>query len=114
MVIKELQIRTDSSELLKLERDSGSGSSSATAPPASAAFPLYVARFIFSQHWRHILYITFPRELIVFDLQYECVIFASTLPRGIGKFLDVLPDPSNEWIYCAHVDGKLSTWRRKP
>ncbi|CAI8610342.1 unnamed protein product [Vicia faba] len=114
VVIKELQIRTDSSALLKLERDSAGGSSSATAPPASAAFPLYAARFIFSQHWRHILYIAFPRELIVFDLQYECVIFASTLPRGCGKFLDVLPDPSNEWIYCAHVDGKLSTWRRKP
>ncbi|KAI5416206.1 hypothetical protein KIW84_041306 [Lathyrus oleraceus] len=114
VVINELQIRTDSSELLKLERDSAGGSSSATAPPASAAFPLYAARFIFSQHWRHILYITFPRELIVFDLQYECVIFASTLPRGCSKFLDVLPDPSNEWIYCAHVDGKLSTWRRKP
>ncbi|WJX95819.1 hypothetical protein P8452_77094 [Trifolium repens] len=110
VVIKELQIRTDSSELIKLERDS----TGAALVPASAAFPLYVARFAFSQHWRHILFVTFPRELAVFDLQYERVIFASALPRGCGKFLDVLPDPSNEWIYCAHVDGKLSTWRRKP
>ncbi|CAJ2634723.1 unnamed protein product [Trifolium pratense] len=110
VVIKELQIRTDSSELLKLERDSAG----AASVPASAAFPLYVARFAFSQHWRHILFVTFPRELVVFDLQYERVIFNSALPRGCGKFLDVLPDPNNEWIYCAHVDGKLSTWRRKP
>ncbi|XP_004508475.1 uncharacterized protein [Cicer arietinum] len=114
VVIKELQIRTDSSELLKLERDSGGGLSAAAAAPASAAFPLYVAKFAFSQHWRHILFVTFPRELIVFDLQYECVIFSSALPRGCGKLLDVLPDPSNDWIYCAHLDGKLSTWRRKP
>ncbi|XP_027330478.1 WD repeat-containing protein 11 isoform X1 [Abrus precatorius] len=117
VVIKEHQIRTDSSELLKLERDAASASSTATsaAPsPASATFPLYAARFAFSQQWRHILFVTFPRELIVFDLQYETVVFSSALPRGCGKFLDVLPDPNNEWIYCAHLDGKLSAWRRKP
>ncbi|XP_019452543.1 PREDICTED: WD repeat-containing protein 11-like isoform X1 [Lupinus angustifolius] len=113
IVIKELQIRTDSSDFIKVERDV-SAVGSATALPASAAFPLYAARFAFSQQWRHILFVTFPRELIVFDLQYEKVIFATTLPRGCSKFLDVLPDPNNEWIYCAHIDGKLSTWRRKP
>ncbi|RDY09617.1 WD repeat-containing protein 11, partial [Mucuna pruriens] len=116
VVINENQIPTDSSELLKLERDAAAGSSAAApvASPASAAFPLYSVRFAFSQQWRHILFVTFPRELVVFDLQYETVIFATALPRGCGKFLDVLADPSNEWIYCAHLDGKLSTWRRKP
>lgn len=113
VVIKELQIPTDSSELAKLERDAAAGSTSAGASPAAAAFPSYVARLAFSQQWRHILFVTFPRELVVFDLQYETVVFSTALPRGCGKFLDVLPDPSNEWIYCAHLDGKLSTWRRK-
>ncbi|XP_019440273.1 PREDICTED: WD repeat-containing protein 11-like isoform X3 [Lupinus angustifolius] len=114
IVVKELQIRTDSSELIKVERDAASAAGSAAALPASAAFPLYTARFAFSQQWRHILFVTFPRELLVFDLQYETVIFTSALPRGCGKFLDVLPDPNNDWVYCAHIDGKLSTWRRKP
>lgn len=50
----------------------------------------------------------------MFDLQYETVVFSTALPRGCGKFLDVLPDPSNEWVYCAHLDGKLSMWKRKP
>ena len=115
-MIKELQIRTDSSELVKLERDAAAagGGGSSAASPAAAAFPLYAARFAFSRQWRHILFVTFPREFIVFDLQYETVIFSSALPRGCGKFLDVLPDPNNEWVYCAHLDGKLSTWRRKP
>ncbi|KAG2407955.1 uncharacterized protein HKW66_Vig0027770 [Vigna angularis] len=114
VVIKELQITTDSSEFVKLERDATSGSSaSAVVSPAAAAFPTYVARLAFSQQWRHILFVTFPRELVVFDLEYETVVFSTALPRGCGKFLDVLPDPSNEWIYCAHRDGKLSTWRRK-
>ncbi|XP_057416472.1 uncharacterized protein LOC130711050 isoform X2 [Lotus japonicus] len=113
VVIKELQIPTDSSELVKLERDAAGGGSS-PSPPASAAFPLYMARFAFSPLWRHVLFVTFPRELVVFDLQYESVVFSAALPRGCGKFLDVLPDPNNEWIYCAHLDGKLSTWRRKP
>lgn len=97
--------------MLKLERDAAGG---ASALPASAVFPLYAVRFAFSQQWRHVLFLTFPRELVVFDLQYETAIFATALPRGCGKFLDVLPDPNNEWIYCAHIDGKLSTWRRKP
>ena len=59
------------------------------------------------------MFITFPRELVVFDLRYEASLFSSALPRGCGKFLDVLPDPNNELLYCAHLDGKLSTWRRK-
>ncbi|KAE8637244.1 hypothetical protein CSA_007707 [Cucumis sativus] len=71
VVIKELRIGTDCTELLKLERDAASGSSS----PASAMFPLYNAKFAFSPKWRHILFVTFPRELVVFDLQYETALF---------------------------------------
>ncbi|KAJ7956722.1 WD repeat-containing protein 11 [Quillaja saponaria] len=109
VVIKEFQIRTDCGELQRLEKDVAGGSLS----PASAVFPLYNARFAFSRQWKHILYVTFPRELVVFDLQYQTKLFASALPRGCGKFLDVLPDPNSEWIYCVHLDGSLSTWRRK-
>lgn len=112
VVIKELQIRTECNELLKLERELAGGVSGSSSS-ASAAFPLYVARFAFSPQWRHILFVTFPRELVVFDLQYETPLFTAALPRGCGKFLDVLPDPNNEFLYCAHLDGKLSTWRRK-
>ncbi|XP_021808968.1 WD repeat-containing protein 11 [Prunus avium] len=112
VVIKELQIRTDCSELLKLERDLAGGVAG-NSSSASAAFPLYAARLAFSPQWRHILFVTFPRELVVFDLQYETPLFSATLPRGCGKFLDVLPDPNHEYLYCAHLDGKLSTWRRK-
>lgn len=109
VVIKELRIGTDCTELLKLERDAAAGSSS----PASAMFPLYNAKFAFSPQWRHILFVTFPRELVVFDLQYEAALFSTSLPRGCGKFLDVLPDPDSELLYCPHLDGRLSTWRRK-
>ncbi|CAB4319020.1 unnamed protein product [Prunus armeniaca] len=112
VVIKELQIRPDCSELLKLERDLAGGVAG-NSSSASAAFPLYAARLAFSPQWRHILFVTFPRELVVFDLQYEAPLFSATLPRGCGKFLDVLPDPNHEYLYCAHLDGKLSTWRRK-
>ncbi|KAJ9688671.1 hypothetical protein PVL29_014362 [Vitis rotundifolia] len=110
VVIKEFQIPNDSSELQKLERDA---SGTAASSPALAVFPLYIVRFSFSPLWKHILFVTFPRELIVFDLQYETSLFAAALPRGCGKFLDVLPDPNNELLYCAHLDGRLSTWRRK-
>ncbi|XP_048331583.2 uncharacterized protein LOC107428416 isoform X1 [Ziziphus jujuba] len=120
VVLKEFQIKTDCSELHKLERDANGGggggvssSSSSPSAPASAVFPLYVARFAFSPQWKHIMFVTFPRELVVFDLQYETTLFSSALPRGCGKFLDVLPDPNNELLYCAHLDGRLSTWRRK-
>ncbi|XP_068343506.1 uncharacterized protein [Pyrus communis] len=112
VVIKELQIRTDSTELLKLERDLAGGVSG-NSSSASAAFPIYAVRFAFSPQWRHILFVSFPRELVVFDLQYETPLFSATLPRGCGKLLDVLPDPNHEFLYCAHLDGKLSTWRRK-
>ncbi|RVX11126.1 hypothetical protein CK203_013176 [Vitis vinifera] len=84
VVIKEFHIPNDSSELQKLERDA---SGTAASSPALAVFPLYIVRFN--------------------------VTFAAALPRGCGKFLDVLPDPNNELLYCAHLDGRLSTWRRK-
>lgn len=118
VILKELQVPTDCTELHRLERDStGSASTSGggfnSSAPASAVFPLYPVRFSFSPQWKHIVFVTFPREFVVFDLRYRTVLFTTALPRGCGKFLDVLPDPNNELVYCAHLDGKLSTWRRK-
>ncbi|CAK9170951.1 unnamed protein product [Ilex paraguariensis] len=107
VVSQEHQISTDTSELQRLERDVSESS------PALVTFPLYIVKFAFSPHWRHILFVTFPRELVVFDLRYEAVLSSTGLPRGCAKFLEVLPDPNLEVLYCAHIDGKLSTWRRK-
>lgn len=111
VLIKELQIQTDCTELLKLERELSVGA--AGLSPASGLFPLYMVKFTFSPHWRHIIFVTFPRELVVFDLQYETALSSAALPRGCAKFLDVLADPNNDFLYCAHLDGKLSIWRRK-
>ncbi|XP_024959372.1 WD repeat-containing protein 11-like [Cynara cardunculus var. scolymus] len=116
IVLKELQIPTDVSELNKLERDAAAGASASGTmnnSPAMALFPTYTVKIAFSPHWRHILYVTFPRELIVFDMQYQTALSRASLPRGCGKFLDVLPDPSLEMVYCAHFDGRLTAWRRK-
>ncbi|KAL4564018.1 hypothetical protein LXL04_028068 [Taraxacum kok-saghyz] len=115
VVLKELQIPTDASELNKLERDAAAANASGSTnnSPAMASFPTYVAKMAFSPHWKHILYVTFPRELVVFDMQYQTALSRVSLPRGCGKFLDVLPDPSLEVVYCAHFDGRLSAWRRK-
>ncbi|CAH1449108.1 unnamed protein product [Lactuca virosa] len=115
VVLKELQIPTDVSELNKLERDAAAASTSGSInnSPAMASFPTYVVKIAFSPHWKHILYVTFPRELVVFDMQYKTALSRINLPRGCGKFLDVLPDPSLEVVYCAHFDGRLSAWRRK-
>ncbi|KAL4304588.1 hypothetical protein GQ457_10G016450 [Hibiscus cannabinus] len=112
VVLKELSIRTDCKELLRLERDAAAAGNS-TSTPASAVFPLYSVRLAFSPHWKHVIYVTFPRELVVFDLKYETKLFSAALPRGCSKFLDVLPDQNQELVYCAHLDGKLSIWRRK-
>lgn len=116
IVLKELQIPTDVSELNKLERDAAAGASASGTmnnSPAMASFPTYAVKIAFSPHWRHILYVTFPRELVVFDMQYQTALSRAALPRGCGKFLDVLPDPSLEMVYCAHFDGRLTAWRRK-
>ncbi|GAB4832842.1 hypothetical protein Ancab_006857 [Ancistrocladus abbreviatus] len=109
VVLQELQVRTDSTELGKLERDLGGVS---TTSPASAVFPTYSVKCAFSLQWSHILFVNFPRELVTFDLQYETALSAAALTRG-GKFLDVLPDPNSELLHCVHLDGKLSTWQRK-
>lgn len=110
--LNELRINTDSSEIQRLEKDAFANPAAAMSPPL-AVFPTYVARVAFSPHWRHILFLTFPKELLVFDLKYEVALFVTSLPRGVGKFIDVLPDPSTELLHCAHLDGKFSTWRRK-
>ncbi|EEF40812.1 hypothetical protein RCOM_0534980 [Ricinus communis] len=41
------------------------------------------------------------------------MLFNTMLPRDCGKFLDLLPDPNNELLYCVHLDGKLSIWWHK-
>ncbi|XP_041999067.1 WD repeat-containing protein 11-like isoform X2 [Salvia splendens] len=111
VMLKELKVRTDATELHRLERDSAVESSNGA--PVSSLFPNYVVKFAFSPHWKHVILVGFPRELVLFDLQYESVLFAAGLPRGCGKFLEVLPDVNMEVFYCAHLDGKLTTWRRK-
>ncbi|PUZ73984.1 hypothetical protein GQ55_1G029800 [Panicum hallii var. hallii] len=99
----------DVTELQRLEKEMA-----APAPaPALAAFPLFAARLCFSPLWRQILFVTFPRELIVFDLSYSTALSVTPLPRGFGKFSDVMADPDLDLLYCTHTDGKLSIWRRK-
>lgn len=55
----------------------------------------------------------FPKEMVVFDLQYGQVLASMALPRGSAKFMDVVLDPVCDLVYCAHLDGKLSIWKRK-
>ncbi|XP_077220086.1 transducin family protein / WD-40 repeat family protein [Tasmannia lanceolata] len=112
IVISEHQIGVvgnDAVEFQKLEREAAVSPSS----PALALFPLFFVRFGFSPRWKHILFVTFPKELVVFDLQYGSSLCNIMLPRGCGKFMDVVPDLDNDLIYCAHLDGKLSIWKRK-
>ncbi|RZC62025.1 hypothetical protein C5167_023760 [Papaver somniferum] len=111
IVINEFQIPTfnDFSELQRLEKET----SSSAASPALAVFPLHNVKFCFSPQWRHIVFVTFPKEFLVFDLKYKATLFSIGLPRGHGKFMDVAPDPDDDLLYCSHLDGKLSTWRRK-
>lgn len=99
----------DVADLQRLEKEI-----SAPVPaPALAAFPLFSSRICFSPLWRQILFVTFPRELIVFDLSYSTALSVTPLPRGFGKFSDVMADPDIDMLYCTHLDGKLSIWRRK-
>lgn len=104
VVLKEMRIGTDYSDLVKLE----SGSAS-----AMEVFPRYVGKMAFSPRWRNVVFVVFPREFVVFDLGYEAVLFSAGVPRGCGKFLDVMVDGSLEVVYCLHFDGKLTAWRRK-
>ncbi|XP_010533145.1 PREDICTED: WD repeat-containing protein 11 [Tarenaya hassleriana] len=117
VALKEFQMRIDCAEFQKLEREIAVSSSNSSPPssssPASAVFPFYGVRFAFSPHWKHILFVSFPRELVVYDLQYETALYEAALPRGFAKFVDVLPDPNQELLYCVHLDGRLSIWRRK-
>ncbi|KAF2310619.1 hypothetical protein GH714_015563 [Hevea brasiliensis] len=110
VAIKELHIPADCSELLRLERDAAGGSSSSA--PASAVYPLYCVKFAFSPQWRHIIFVTFPESWWCSICSTRRPFLARHCHEG-GKFLDVLPDPNNELLYCAHLDGRLSIWRRK-
>ncbi|KAL9249032.1 WD repeat-containing protein [Drosera capensis] len=114
MVVKEVRVRTDVTELERLmERERDLGGGNVGTGPASAVFEgRYCVRCEFSSRWRDVLFVCFPRELVVFDLMYETALSVVGLQRS-GKFMDVLPDPNGELLYCVHVDGKLSTWRRK-
>ncbi|XP_048608744.1 WD repeat-containing protein 11 isoform X2 [Brassica napus] len=109
---KEFHIQTDSTDLQKLEREA-LVSSSSSSHSSTAVFPFYSAKFSFSPHWKHIIFLTFPRELVVFDLQYDATLYVVALPREYAKFVDVLPDPNQEFLYCLHFDCRLSIWRRQ-
>lgn len=91
---------------------SSSGSSSAGAPALASAPGVYV-RCLFSERTKGLLYIMHPREIIVFDLHFFLPLGSTGMPRGCGKLLDLFALVDDEIIYCAHIDGKISAWRRK-
>ncbi|KAG0455304.1 hypothetical protein HPP92_024596 [Vanilla planifolia] len=111
VLVEEHQIKgvRDSLELQMNEREASMGSNA----PALAVFPQFYARLVFSPRWRHIVMVTFPKELIVFDLQYGASLSSSSLPRGCSKFMDLIPDLDVDLLYCAHLDGRVSIWKRK-
>ncbi|MQL84597.1 hypothetical protein Taro_017099 [Colocasia esculenta] len=103
----------DLAELQRIEREALSSGTASASAPAFAVFPHPLVRFCFSRLWRHILLVTFPREMILFDLQYGTSLSCMSMPRGCGKIMDVIADPDEDLAYCVHLDGKLSTWKRK-
>ncbi|ERN03720.1 WD repeat-containing protein 11 [Amborella trichopoda] len=110
---QEHQLPFSSSSSSDLATMMSDGPFSPPLSPALSVFPQIFVKFVFSPLWKHILYIAFPRELLVFDLQYRSVLFSTPLPRGCARFLDLLPDPYHDLLYCIHLDGKLSIWKRK-
>ncbi|CAA6672652.1 unnamed protein product [Spirodela intermedia] len=92
VAIKEYQVPVDLAEVQRMEREASSSVASSSSAPASAIFPLALAKFCFSPRWRNILLVTFPREMII---------------------MDIMADPDEDLIYCVHRDGKLSLWNRK-
>ncbi|KAL0333972.1 UNVERIFIED_CONTAM: hypothetical protein Sangu_1553400 [Sesamum angustifolium] len=86
VALKELQIRTDASELQRLER------------------------FFSGKQWGA-GFCDLPQ--LCGEVCLLATLETSGLPRGCSKILEVLPDVNMEVFYCAHLDGKLSTWRRK-
>lgn len=113
VAIKEYQVPVDLTDVQRMEREASSSVASSSSAPASAIFPLALAKFCFSPRWRNILLVTFPREMIVFDTQYAASLSSHSPPRGCGKIMDIMADPDEDLIYCVHRDGKLSMWNRK-
>ncbi|XP_024526780.1 WD repeat-containing protein 11 [Selaginella moellendorffii] len=97
-----------------------SGGGGASNSTTAAALPSMVmgtsARCHFSSSFgasRGILYVVLPREIVVFDLHLGMTLSSMPLPRGCAKFLDLVADVGGELLFFAHVDGKLSSWKRK-
>eukprot|EP00250_Pteridium_aquilinum_P015429 c22572_g1_i1 orf=475-4656(+) len=102
------------------DRDSGKDGGSVSGAGSSAVVnqtsPFLAGnniKCLFSNTSRGILYIMFPRELFVFDLQFGTVLSNAGLPRGCGKFLDLVAVVDGDVLYCVHTDGKLTAWKRK-
>lgn len=95
------------------EGGNASGGTFGVQNPALALSPGNNTKCLFSPTSRGILYIMFPREIFVFDLQFGNPLSNVGLPRGCGKLLDLVAVVDGEILYCAHVDGKLTAWKKK-
>lgn len=94
---------------------SGSSNQSSSSPPSTALslFPNVTVKCMFSSRWAHILYVMFPREIVVFDLQYGEPLSVTGLPRGYANFFGLITDVDGDFLYCVHADAKLSVWKRE-
>ncbi|GBG86177.1 hypothetical protein CBR_g41081 [Chara braunii] len=74
---------------------------------------LGIVKCLFSNRARGLLYVMTPREIVAFDLQFGMPVDSTALPRGYTKLLDMLALVEGDLLYCVHVDGKLSCWKRR-
>ncbi|MCO5554087.1 hypothetical protein L7F22_007613 [Adiantum nelumboides] len=98
-----------------LGRDGGNAtcaSSSAVVNQISAPLMGNNIKCLFSTNSRGIMYIMFPREFFVFDLEFGTMLSNAGLPRGCGKLLELVA-VEGDVLYCAHKDGRLTAWRKK-
>lgn len=92
---------------------SSNQSSSSTPSTALSLFPNVTVKCMYSSRWAHILYAMFPREIVIFDLQYGAPLSVTGLPRGYANFFALIAEVDGDFLYCAHADAKLSVWKRE-
>lgn len=113
----QLQLQVIVTEIIISGGNSSSSSSnqSSSSPPSTALslFPNVTVKCMYSSRWAHILYVMFPREIVIFDLQYGAPLSVTGLPRGYANFFALIADVDGDFLYCAHADAKLSVWKRE-
>ena len=65
-------------------------------------------QIVFSQSYRHHLFVVYPREVLILDIENKLTMGSIVIERNAAALLQIMPSRQRDILYCLHENGCVS------